>query len=1149
MKKTTIAIILLASLNNIFGQGNQNQYDPSVRNVPTSPEVALLGRFGDIPVGHYTGTAEVSVPLYTLKVDDIEIPLALSYHTSGIKVADEATWVGLGWNFMPEGTVIQEIRGKEDYWLSGGDGFNNNGGYTIFKSYFPTLYAHSQISRLQVGYNGYNGGGMVITNPAVDDSPFIINDLQEQKGQPDIFIYNFYGYSGKFFFNPENNSEILFMESNADVKFSKNGQGWIATTNKGDKFYFYAIEKSKTNLTSYTDIGYTFKVTKIELVSGKVINFMYQDESTNQLYPSQTARITSFDGPISANVITNNNSTTNDKKTLIGIETDDTKIDFNLDNREDIRPQQLSVPIKKLASIDIKSKYPNKKIKSFVFGTTYFNPVAMNTEEGYKNKRLKLNSIQEVNYNEAGNPLQNIPPYTFEYDMAKTMPSKMSSSDFYGYNNGSNSTTLLPDLSFFDYLNKVPYKNYGMTVSYPYYGTMRFTDKNFVTTNILTKVAYPTGARTEFEYESNTFSNQFIPTPEQAWSAFKNFSVTHRGASTVPGGYTFLESPVFKLSQTQIIKFNNTIYDGFSGPNYPESHYEPYGMWDSRIKFFKRKMVNGQPVNTIIKEWSIDVGGPTFEQTHQRVWDEELTVAYDSDPTTEYYVRVENPLQYRSSDGSHRAVVSAQVRYYDDTDVDKSISYGSGVRVKSIKNFENSTLLSHKQYSYKQGKLIYKFEPLNLIIGATYKSQPTVQTGGCYVESVSIFNDLSVNSSDFGISGNKPFGYSEVTEKDINILDGTAKGSTVYYFTNNEFTNSLIKGVPKIDIPSNGENTLIEKYDQNQNKVTSKMFIYDDLPNTSSVYPSFSMINSSTGPLDPNKNFYPYAVSGCGITGLSYTGHTYQNPLPTTKYRFIFNPLITGKRRLKVTSDTSYFGNKTLVEKTDLNYTASGDLDTSIVTTSEGKIITTSYDYASDVNNTRLVNKGMTGVPLNIEVRSGDAGSSTQISRVETKFDQQDNFLPSSVLSGNLSVVNMDTEVTYNKYDAKGNLLQYTKKDGIPVSLIWGYNSTKLIAKVEGVNYTQAMGLAGVSDIITRSGEDVNGSTENIFIGALDTFRKNNAGLIMTTYTYDPLIGVTSITPPSGIREVYIYDPANRLKQVIDVNGNILKEFNYNYKN
>ncbi len=1151
MKRVTVAIVLLASLNNIFGQGNQNQYDPSIKNVPTSPEVALLGRFGDIPVGHYTGTAEVSVPLYTLKVDNIEIPLALSYHTSGIKVADEATWVGLGWNFMPEGTIAQEIRGKEDYWLDGGDGFSNTAGYSLFKSYFPTLAAQSHIYRLQRGYNDYNSGGTVVTNPSIDDSEYIINNLKEKKGQPDIFSYNFYGYSGKFFFNPENIGEILFMESNDDVKFSKNSSGWIATTNKGDKFYFYAIEKSRSaGVGASVDIGYTFKINKIQLASGKVINFTYQDESTNQLYPSQTGHLTSFSGSASSSVITDMNVTLNEKKVLTSIETDDTVINFNLNNREDIRPQFPTIPTKKLSSIDIKSKYPDKKVKSFIFNTAYFPTAAFSTvEEGYKNKRLKLNSIQEIGYNEAGTPVQSSPPYTFEYDITNTMPSKMASSDFYGYHNGSNSETLLPDLTFFDYLNKTPYKNYGLTVNYPYSGTMRYTNQAYTTTNILKKVTYPTGARTEFEYESNTFVNQFIPAVNQLQTGDKNVYLYHRGASVTPGGYYFVKSEPFKLPQTTTLRIRNTIYDGYEGPNYPQYHYDFYEMLKCKIRLHKTKIINGQQTDTLIKEWKVTYGLNEFEQKHQQDWDETIIIAYDGDPSTRYYTYVENGIQYNNNDGAHRAIVTSRVDYYDDSEIDHSFSYGSGVRVKSIKNYENSTLLSHKSYSYSGGKLIYPFQPLNLISGATYKSQPTVQTGGCFTESILIFNDLSVNSNDFGISGNKPFGYDQVIEKDINVLDGSVKGSTKYYFTNNPFTNSLIKGVPKIDIPSNGENVLIEKSDQNQNTLYAKSNIYENLPNTYAVYPSFSIINSSTGPYDPRNNSYPYSVNGCGTYGTSYTGGSSINPDITTKYRFIFNPLITGKRRLMRSIDTTYLNGKSMVERTDFSYTTSGNLDTSTTTASDGTITQTDYDYADDVNNTRLVNKGMTGIPLSIETKSGEVIATNPVSHVETRYDNLSNYLPSSVRSANLSVSNMDTEVTYDLYDSKGNLLQYTTKEGIPVSLIWGYNSTKPIARIEGITYDLATGLTGASDIVTKSSEDVDTATENTFINTLDTFRKNNVRFLITTYTYNPLIGVTSITPPSGIREVYIYDASGRLKKVVDVNGNILKDLNYNYKN
>jgi len=1152
MRKKTIGIILLTlfNYNPVSGQnsGNQNQYDASIKNVPTSPEIALLGRFGDIPVGYYTGTAEVSIPLYTLKVDHIEIPLLLTYHTSGIKVSDEATWVGLGWNFLPEGTITQEIRGREDS-VTGSDGFNTTQGYDNFKSLFPTLNSENQLYRLQVGFKDYNDGQSGIGNNAnPDDGIDIINRLKEKYGQPDIFTYNFYGYSGKFFYNPENSNEILFLESNDDVKFTRSSEGWLATTNKGDKFYFYTIEKSKSNQTDYTDIGYTFKISKIQLTTGKMVTFSYMDESTYQEYPTQVAHITNFTA--SPNIITNYNSTINNKKTLTEIETEDTKIVFNLNNREDIRPYTASTPIKKLSSIDIKSKYPDKKIKSFIFNQSYFpfNAVS-NAEEGYKNKRLKLNSVQEVNFNESGNIVQSTPPYQFEYNLSSTMPSKMFSSDFFGYYNGVNSIDLLPDLAFFDYLNKPPYKNYGLNVNYNYNTVNRYPNSDYVSINLLKKILYPTGARTEFEYETNTFSNQFIPTSQQVLAATKDESITHRGASTVPGGYYFLKSQPFKISATRKIKFDNTIFDGYMGPNYPETHYDYYQMLNCNIQLIKRKIISGQYSETVLKEWKVDVAGSVFEQTHQQVWNDEVEVVYDNDPTTEYYVYVSNGIIYNNNDGMHRALVSSRFRFFDDGLIDKSVSFGNGVRIKSIKNYENNTLLSQKLYEYNGGKLMYPFQPLNLIKEATYKGMGTVQSGGCYQESLAIFNDLSVNSSDFGISGIKAFGYDKVFEKDINVQDGTTKGVTQYTFINNAPTGTVLKGIPKVDIPTNGENTLIETYDKNQIRLSSRINSYEALPNTYGIYPSFSIINTSTGPYDPRHQAYPIKLAGCNggdiIVGNSYTGHTFSNAAATTKYNFIFSPLITGKRRLKTTINTSYLGDKTLIEKTEMTYTDSGNLDTSLTTTSDGKVIYTDYDYAYDLNNSRLINKGMTGIPLSKEIQL----NGKMISNLETKYDSPAHYLPTSIQSSDLYNSTMNTEVIYNKYDIKGNLLQYTTKEGIPISLVWGYNNTQVIAKIIGIDYDSVASLSGFSDIISKSNGDVDENTENIFIDTLDLFRKNNANYQMTTYTYDPLIGVRSITPPSGIREYYRYDSANRLEKVIDSDKKVLKEFKYNYKN
>ena len=73
---------------------------------------------------------------------------------------------------------------------------------------------------------------------------------------------------------------------------------------------------------------------------------------------------------------------------------------------------------------------------------------------------------------------------------------------------------------------------------------------------------------------------------------------------------------------------------------------------------------------------------------------------------------------------------------------------------------------------------------------------------------------------------------------------------------------------------------------------------------------------------------------------------------------------------------------------------------------------------------------------------------------------------------------------------------------------------------------------------------------ESDLIAALDKLRDESTlkGYQISTYTYDPLIGVTSITPVNGVREIYQYDSAKRIEKVIDINGNILKEYKYHYK-
>ena len=78
---------------NILGQSFSN--DGILQVYP--PNAYALARYGDIPVDYSTGVPDISIPLMSISDKDITVNLSLSYHATGIKVDQEANWVGLGW--------------------------------------------------------------------------------------------------------------------------------------------------------------------------------------------------------------------------------------------------------------------------------------------------------------------------------------------------------------------------------------------------------------------------------------------------------------------------------------------------------------------------------------------------------------------------------------------------------------------------------------------------------------------------------------------------------------------------------------------------------------------------------------------------------------------------------------------------------------------------------------------------------------------------------------------------------------------------------------------------------------------------------------------------------------------------------------------
>ncbi len=79
-----------------------------------SPTAAALGKYGDIPVSYHTGIPQISVPIYQISQGSLSMPISLSYHASGLRVSETASWVGAGWSLNAGGVITRTVRGAPD---------------------------------------------------------------------------------------------------------------------------------------------------------------------------------------------------------------------------------------------------------------------------------------------------------------------------------------------------------------------------------------------------------------------------------------------------------------------------------------------------------------------------------------------------------------------------------------------------------------------------------------------------------------------------------------------------------------------------------------------------------------------------------------------------------------------------------------------------------------------------------------------------------------------------------------------------------------------------------------------------------------------------------------------------------------------------
>ncbi|WP_163309561.1 hypothetical protein [Dysgonomonas sp. 521] len=159
--------------------------------------------------------------------------------------------------------------------------------------------------------------------------------------------------------------------------------------------------------------------------------------------------------------------------------------------------------------------------------------------------------------------------------------------------------------------------------------------------------------------------------------------------------------------------------------------------------------------------------------------------------------------------------------------------------------------------------------------------------------------------------------------------------------------------------------------------------------------------------------------------------------------------------------------------------------------------------------------------------------------------------LPSSIQSSSSGTGTLQTEVTFDKYNAQGKPLQITLKNGRITVYLWSYNYQYPIAEIKNATYESVKAALGET-LINRVAKATTPATADIT--TINNLRSNTAlkAALITTYTYKPLVGMLTATDPSGITTYYDYDSFGRLKETYLIEGGVKKivqSYNYHYKN
>lgn len=1124
MKHVFTTLLFLFCFGTVFAQVN---LEPKA--IPT-PNSASLGEYGAIPVGHYTGIPNIEIPLYELDLDEVKFPLSLSYHASGVKVAQEASWVGMGWILNAGGCITRSVQGWDDF------------GST------PMGYFWNSNPPLATEDNNVSQVPSAIERQKYEDMQ---NNLIDP--EPDIFYFNFGGYSGKFFVQRASESgnrlpKATVQTPDCYLDMVYDLDKWVVTDGNGFKFYFGTKEVSRVrsinssdqcNSYSYyqqhrnlaathepqTDITSAWYLDSIVSPNRNRLEFTYAIEETLTPMGMQESAFgllgiiqsDPYIGCPRKQVYVSYSYSMNKQPVLKKITGSNLTVDFIGEERTDIEPRYAELKPTRLAKVSVRNN--QSVVKEFKLNYFYTG-----TENDYNNCRLFLNTVQEL-----GTDGSSGGSYIMEYNKG-ALPSKTSTDvDHWGYYTtpswgmasscwgtdvirGNGYSTLIPPTTLI----------YGNTAKL-FYGQNRNSNAGQMCYGILKSIKYPTGGHTDFTFEPyQTEHTTEIPPSMKQHSYEESFED-------------------FYFSDWPIDNQDDFPDDSRQGTPFEIKSRTP-ATFRLKIEYITDGDMTHQSMNqddkytAALKKYDEATGRYKIIQGANFIHISEaegvMTTDYELvlEPGT-YRIDMSRSYSFRylqNFKGSLEVFGNAACVVFQKTEGGSTTetTINGGLHIKSISTTDQNGNTIKKSYEYENAvlmsPLVYHYQvPIS-------RTEVEVTSYGDKIIHHSLANYLCGMSSSYvpmstAALGNF-IGYDRVTET---LWNGSEKtGSIIYDFYNKcdeliDISDRFIPGYPNKPSLKNGLPKQVVYCNAAGNTVRKEVYNYEFVNGT-----SIKGVKLYQPAMDTDNlyiKFYDIDSSWNKLVGKTVSDYTPEGDvIVQTTENYVYEPSNYKIKEVKVTGSKSGIVHRKVLEyPMNLKSSASG--------------------YQQMVNN-QILNPP-------IEERNYILQGTAQ-TLLDTKRTMYDMFngriLPVSILQnevkGGSTLVD---RIHFTHYDINGKPNDYVKGGLEKVVYLWGYNSQYPVAKIDGATYAEVEGWLGATAISNLAN---NSTTVD---AVLNTIRStlSGKGVMVTTYTYKPLVGITSVTAPNGGKTTYEYDSLGRLVRVKDHSGKVVEQYDYHFKN